>query len=234
MSDFKNQSNQEAESPTPLDVPQPPQPQPGPPSYLQEISGYGPATVTQTQPPEVPQYAPQYGPMPPIQPTPPAQGGNFPKKRVGCIVFGLVVLAIGACAGLVVVVPGAMAGMVGELAKEQAALAQRLDRFMRAGAKNDPVAGYALFTHNGDEGAALSEASVADLYSKHREMFDGYQSVQITNFRVNTVAGGGTTASVAGTATYTGPKSVGFEARLVQEGGVWNLSYFNLMQGVGN
>lgn len=234
MSDLKIQSSQEAESPAHLYVPQPPQPQPGPPSYVQEVGGYGPAVVPQTQPPAIPQYVPQYGPMPPIQPTSPVQGANVPKKRVAGIVIGLVVLTIGACAGLVMVLPGALAGMVDELAKDQAALAHRLDSFMQAGAKNDPVAGYALFTHNGAEGAAVSEASIVDLYGRHRELFDGYQTVQITNFRVNTVAGGGTTASVAGTATYTGHKSVGFEARLVQEGVVWNLSYFNLLQGVGN
>jgi tetratricopeptide (TPR) repeat protein len=113
-----------------------------------------------------------------------------------------------------------------DLAKDQAAVASVIDQFMQAGARNDPQAGYDLFSPV--VSGTVGIADVTSFFSTHREYFNNYKSVElgiasvVTNMNL-TGRTAKTSASADTAVTFQQGLPIGLIVHLIKEGDQWKL-----------
>lgn len=150
---------------------------------------------------------------------PPANPPRKNRLLIVLIVAALVVL--GLCAATFAVIFTQVGNVV---TNEVPALQKNVDDFIRAGAKQDVAAGYALFSPEAQR--QFGKSDIEKMYSETAVLFDQFQSTAVTNFNIKTdaatTAGSATTAQLAGTVAY-GDGSGTFDAELEKVGDHWML-----------
>jgi hypothetical protein len=145
------------------------------------------------------------------------------------IITGLVlVVCLGVCVCLAL-----GGGAFGSIFKEQAPVEAVIDNFMKAMVQKDTETAFSLFSTR-----ARRQMDIKDLEKmlkgNNYALFDGYQSIQISNFNVSVAANTnpdqpqGKVAKVNGTVLYTGNISGSFDAVLEKEGNTWRLHGINI------
>ena len=110
----------------------------------------------------------------------------------------------------------------------QQALQTILQRFMVAGQQQDATTGYSLFAPS----AGVSQAQIAELFHTQQTIFANYQSVQLSQWRINS-SNGDTNATVEGSVTSKGQGTPRFRAQLYNYQGQWRFVTFQFLTGVG-
>jgi hypothetical protein len=153
------------------------------------------------------------------------------RRRVGpkvVLIIGAVVLSCVALA-VVLTVTAAIPALQ-TMTKEGDNIRGTIEKFMLAGERNDPESAYGLFSVS--SGSDVTPTSVEDLFSSRRDRFEGYESVNLQNYRINATSSG-TIARVSGTVQYANHAPVPFTANLRRESGQWRLTGINFLEGVG-
>ena len=155
---------------------------------------------------------------------PPANPPRKNRLLIVLIIAALVVFVL--CAAIFAVIFTQVGNVV---TNEVPALQKNVDDFIRAGAKQDAAAGYALFSPEAQR--QFAQSAIETMYSETAVLFDQFQSTAVTSFNIKTDAatstGAVTTAQLAGTVTY-GDGSGTFDAELEKVGDHWMLVNIHL------
>ncbi|MFT3890296.1 MAG: nuclear transport factor 2 family protein [Anaerolineales bacterium] len=173
--------------------------------------------------------APVPEPVTPPPATPVSTDNKRSNRNQLLIIAGLVlVVCLGVC---VCVALGG--GALGSVFKEQAPVKAVIDDFMKAMLQKDTEKAYSLFSARVRRQIDISELEKM-IKGNNYILFEGYQSIEINNFKVSTSVNTnqnlpqGKVATVNGIVYYSGDIAGKFDAVLEKEGDTWRIHNINV------
>ena len=150
------------------------------------------------------------------------------KSKTVLVIIGAVIVSCVALA-IVLTITSAIPALQ-TMSREGDNIRGTIEKFMFAGERNDPQGAFSQFSASA--GSDVTPTAIQDLINNRRDRFEGYESVKLQNYRINSTSSG-TIARVSGTIQYADHPPVPFTASLRRETDQWKLTGINFLEGVG-